>query len=121
MSAGNFTRSFYTTDAGAVASIRIQPETLTLSLDGGTNLSPGGPATLPISARVSGSNRGIGLKARTVRFRFTGAVPEGYATNGILTLPVLSQTFYNAINAGDTGTYLGSAVEVVGKSPERVR
>jgi len=122
MSAGQFLRGFYTTDSGEVAGIRTQPETAALALTpGGTNVIPAGPATLPTRARVSGGRRRYGIKARTVTIVFTGAVPDGYKPDSPITLPVFTPTVYNAIVPDATGTYLGSSVRVVGKSPETIK
>lgn len=122
MSAGAFVRSAYETDSGAVAAIRVQPETLTLTLGGSANAAAGGAVTLPGSARVSGGSRSVGINARKVRISFGDAPPAGYKANSTIALPWLVAATFNALPAsGSTGTYLGSAVTLVGKSPERVR
>lgn len=120
MSAGDFVNSKYQSDEGGIYGIRVQPETLALTIEGTTNFAPTGAIDQEGLARVSGSRRRIGIKARSVRFRFTAAPPEGgYAAGDILTLPILTQAAYNAIpRSGGTGTYLGTAIEVVGKSPQ---
>lgn len=128
MSAGAFVRSRYvaTYDVDQVHPIKVQPETLQLSLTltGGaeTNTPPAGATatTSPISARVSGGKRTLGLIARKISFRFTGAPPTGYLANQTLTVPMINPNFSTAA-AGTTGTYLGVAIAVVGISPEVVR
>lgn len=122
MSSGVFTLASYGADnTDRVYPIKVQPETLTLSIGAATNAAAGGAITEEVSARVSGSRRSIGLHARTVRVRFTGTAPTGYETGGTITLPILTPTVYAGIKRGDTGTYLGATVQVVGKSPEVVR
>lgn len=122
MSAGAFSSVFYALDNGEVAGIRVQPETLLASFTpGGVNAAATGPATLPTRARVSGGNRRYGIKARSVTIEFTGTVPDGYLAGSNITLPVLTPAVYNAIVPDGTGTYLGAAIRVVGKSPERVK
>lgn len=117
MSAGAFTSSFYEADDGTIYPIRIQPETIIAT----TNPAATGPAAAKIRARVSGSRKGYGMHARTMRLRFTGTVPAGYAANSVVTLPVLTLAAYNALVPDQAVTYLGSAAKVIGKSPERSR
>lgn len=121
MSAGGFDRGRYTADNGDIHPIRIQPETAALTLGGTANAIPSGATTSGISAKVSGGRRQLGLTARTVTLTWTGAVPDGYEPDGLIRVPILQPALYTAIARGTTGTYLGSAVEVVGKSPESVR
>lgn len=116
MSAGKFIDSFYELDNNAIARVRLQPETT-----GTGNPAPPGPATLPISARVSNTNREIGIKPRRITLRWTGAAPDGFDPNSNVSVPILRPATYNAINLGDTFNYQGAAARVVGKSPERVR
>ena len=126
MSAGAFTSGIYVTDAGTPVNITVQPETKSLTLNAVANADGTGPiqAGLP-SAKVSGSQRSIGINARKVRVRFTGAVPTGYlGTTGILTLPVLTKTTWDSYAKQQTGTYTleGTAydIEFVGKTPESI-
>lgn len=122
MSAGPFTLSRYLADNGQVKPIRIQPETIGLTLGTDTNIAPVTPVTSGATfARVSGGNRRYGTKARSVTLRFSGAVPDGYTPNAILRVPVLQPAVWDAVSAGGTGQYLGSPVVVVGKSAERSR
>lgn len=118
MSAGNFVRSRYESNSGEVYPIRVQPETLLLTIGGSSNTAPAGAITAEVSARANGSRRTLGMNARTVTVAFTAAQPEGYAANSTLTIPVLNPTFWDTITRGATGTYLETAIEVVGKSPE---
>lgn len=123
MSAGDFQRSFYgldTGNGGGVARIRVQPETIAASIESTANAAPAGPATVPTSAQVSAGNREIGIKARTVTLDWTGAPPDGYSGDPV-TIPVLQEATFAAWVLGGTGTYLGAGVEVIGRSPERVR
>lgn len=120
MSSGAFTSTFYETNAGNICAIRVQPETLTLTLGGTANAAPSGPADQEASAISQGSRRGIGVNARRVRLRWTGTVPDGYDGDGIVTVPILQPTLYNSLTRGTTGTYLGGAVEVAGRTPEYV-
>lgn len=122
MSAGNFVRSRYEADSGAVHPIRVQPETLTLTLGGSTNGPADGTVTNGISARVSGGRRQLGLTARKVTIQFvSGTVPAGYQEGGTISLPWLDPTTFAALGAGATGLYQSAAVELVGKSAESVR
>jgi hypothetical protein len=54
--------------------------------------------------------------------RFTGAVPDGYAPNSVVSIPILTPAVYNAIIPGaSTVSYLGTDAIVIGKSSESVR
>lgn len=122
MSAGAYVRSRYEADAGTIHPIRVQPETLAMTLGGSTNAAPAGTVTSPISARVSGGRRQIGLTARKVTIAFVpGDVPAGYLEGSSYQLPWLDPTTFDALAAGATGIYLGAAIELVGKSAESVR
>ncbi len=141
MSAGSFVDGFYELNNGDIAAIRVQPETAALVLDTVTNAIPTGPATLPVSAKVSKTNREIGIGPRTVTIEFTaadgvldvlvqiiargeptGAVPDGYAPNSKITLPWFQAASWNALPPrGATGTYLAVGVRMTGKSPESIR
>lgn len=112
MSAGPFLASFYETDEGEVLNARVQPETVFAE-----NPAPAGPATWGISANMTGGTRQNGVNARVVYGKWITA-PAGYLANGRVTLPILQQTAYNAINKGDTITYLGGTFRVTGKRGE---
>lgn len=116
MSAGRFQRFFYELNSGDIASIRLQPETVS-----GSNPSATGPANLPVSARVSNGNRMFGIKPRTISLDSGDAPPSGYKPNSILRVPILQETVWDAIVPGNTFTYLGVSMTIVGKNPERVR
>lgn len=119
MSAGSFVRSRYADDAGVVHPIRVQPETLALTIGGTANAAPAGAIGAgQVSAKVSGSSRSLGLTARKVRVTFSGAVPDGYKAGSVITLPWLVNTTFGAISPNATGTYLGQPILVLGKSGE---
>jgi hypothetical protein len=124
MSAGIFEDSFYTDDYDHVRPIRIQPETRGLNIGGQANSAPAGPAAAGMSyARVSGSKRTYGVTPRKVSIRFTGTPPTGYAANQTYRIPVLIPGHWKAYTDPklQTGTYLGAACVVVGKSAETGR
>ena len=127
MSAGAFVPGIYVTDTNVPVNISVQPETKSLTLNAVANADGTGPIQpgLP-SAKVSGTQRSIGINARKVRVRFTGAVPPGYiGTSGIITLPVLTKSAWDAYGRQQTGTYTleGTAYDVafVGKTGETIR
>jgi hypothetical protein len=120
MSAGKFNRSRYETNSGTIHPARIQPETLTLTINGVANAAPAGPISPGVaSVKISGGKRQFGVNARKVYLAFTGDLPEGYA-GGEVAVPILSPTVFNGISKNQTGTYLGSPVIVVGTSPEKI-
>jgi hypothetical protein len=119
MSSGAFQTATYQSDANTVHRIRVQPETLALTLAGAANNPIVGTIDSPFAAQSGTSRRSYGLHARLVRFKFLeGSVPAGYLPQSTLQLPWLDRTTFNAIQAGQQGTYLGSTIEVIGKSPE---
>jgi hypothetical protein len=123
MSAGAYTLSRYiaTYDIANIHPIRVQPETIAASIGGTSNAPPAGAANTPISARVSGSKRTLGLVARRVRLRAPlASPPAGYLAGGTTTIPALNETFYAAAVKGASVSYLGSTFTVVGRSPESV-
>ena len=120
MSAGSFVRSRYESDVGNIHPIRVQPETLAATL-GSANAAPTGGIDLSISAKVSGSSRSLGLTARKVRVVFTGTPPTGYKAESPISIPILTKSVYDGIAVNSTGTYLGAAVEVIGKTGESSR
>lgn len=122
MSAGLFVRSKYTAsyDNTAIHPIRVQPESIAASIGGTTNAAPTGAINNPISARVTGSKRTLGLNARkvTIAAPATGQ-PTGYAPGGTTSIPALNEAFYNAAIKGTPVTYLGvSTFVVVSRSQE---
>jgi len=102
--------------------IRIQPETLTLTIGGVTNSAPIGSAVLP-SAQVSQGKRKKGLNARTVTFKFApGAAPTGYKPESPISLPWLqNNAAFNGTFAGQEGSYQTADIVVVGTSNETAR
>ena len=123
MSQGSFQIVNYGSNKLAtVHPIRIQPETLTLTIGGITNSAPVGSSVLP-SAQVSQGKRKKGLNARTVTFKFTaGSQPAGYKPESPITLPWLqNNATFNGTFAGQTGSYQGQDIVIVGTANETAR
>lgn len=120
MSAGSFTDKVYVTNAGFVTSVRVQPETITAwNPNGAGSIIPGSP-----SAHVSGGRNKIGINCRKARFRWVGTppvAPTGYLNNGIITLPMLTQSAYDALVKNVDYPYLGTGLNLVGKTDEKIR
>lgn len=121
MSAGAFTTALYQTDAGAVAPIRVQPETLAFSIGSETNDAAVGPATTALFVKASKSNRAYGVGARKVVVRFTATLPTGYKSDQTYAIPCMQPTIFAAATPTATGTYLGQAIEVVSRRAENSR
>jgi hypothetical protein len=124
MSAGAFVISKYeaSSDSGSgIYPIRVQPETLALSIATVDNDPPAGAVNQRVSARVSGGRRQIGMNAALVRIKFTGTPPTGYLASSTLTLPLLTPEIRSVAAYGATGTYLGVAIQVIGTTSEKVR
>lgn len=121
MSAGAFENGFYAADNGDIFSCKTQPETDALSINNVVNAQAAGPRTVAQRARLSGSRRKLGCRARSVRIRFSDAVPEGYKPDSIIELPVYQKSIYDgyaALGEGATGVYLTLPIELVGWTPE---
>ena len=121
MSAGSFSLSKYTDDQGIIRPIRVQPETITLTIAGASNSAPvGDPDTAATAVRVSGGRNAYGIKARSIRVKFTGEPPAGYLQESTISLPWLIPGTFATVRRPlyQTGTYLGAAVQVVGSSSE---
>lgn len=126
MSAGNFVKgAIYQDDFGNLYPIRVQPETLTLTIGGVANDQAAGPLppNLP-SVSVSRGRQANGVNARLVRIEFTTITPPGYASSGTITLPVLTSTAFAAYSKDAVGTYTlnGTAYDVRsgGRTPEKI-
>lgn len=123
MSSGEFSKVFYETspeNGGFILRCRVQPETLAASIGAQANISATGPTTAPGSATISRGRRARGVNMRYVLLGFTGAAPAGYSGDPVK-IPVLTPGAFTAWIDGATGTYLGVAVEVLGRTGETVK
>lgn len=123
MSNGAFTNSKYSSNkTGAIHPIRIQPETLTLVVNGVTNTAPAGEVASPISAQVSQSKRSLGLNARTVTVKFSNVGTSGYKADSPISLPWLNGVAaFDLFAKGQEVSYQGLTGEVVGTSSETAK
>ena len=122
--AGKFTFTFYTAsygDGSNVHPIRVQPETLLAQIGGESNAADATTTNNPISAMVGASKRQKGLHARKIALEWTSTPPTGYDPDGIIVIPCLTETFYNAATTGAVGVYLGNDVRVVYQVPEQAK
>lgn len=115
MSSGRFVRTFYELDNGEIARARVQPETIA-----GFNVAPAGPATLSGSARMTSSRRRFGINARAITGAWVGSPPAGYDDRTPVRVPILTPDVYNGLELGDTVSYLGGSLEVIGKTAEKI-
>ena len=122
MFAGYFIPTKYESLPGGIYKIQLQEETIELVIDAVPNSPPIGAVDQEVRANARGGKRQIGVTARTVTVKFTGATPTDYLGTP-LTIPVLDPTVWAGYISppGKTGTYLDSPVEVIGSSPERIR
>lgn len=117
MSAGVFQLAKYETESDEILRVRVQPETLALTIDATANAEAAGAITVKgLFPLQLGGRRRKPFSARYVSIQFTGAVPTGYKAAGIVKVPIMTKSVYSGISTGDTGTYLSSNVKVVGKS-----
>lgn len=121
MSAGSFENGRYESNGtGGIHKVRVQPETKALTIDGVANAYPAGDVDAKPSAQVGKGKRSIGINARTVSIKLTAAL-AGYKDGSVITLPWFTADTFDALTVGATGTYLGTACELVGTSAEKVR
>lgn len=117
--------SRYETDSsngGVISPIQVTQPILDCEINSVANAAPAGAINNRGSATSSQGKRSAGINARTVTLKFTGALPDGYVANSRVRVPVLTPATYASwAQTGRTGTFRGSAVEVVGFSPETVR
>lgn len=123
MSTGSFISSKYENGLdGGIHPIRIQPETVTLTIGDATNTPPEGAVSRELRA-FSGSRRRRGsVNARKVGLLVTAGGSAGYEVGSTIYVPVLQPSVLAAmlIPADQTGTYNGASVRVIGSSPERL-
>lgn len=118
MSSGAFQFVGVEKDDTTTARIRVQPETLALTINGVANAGVANPAGEADRILVSAGRRRRGvLISAKVRFRFSGTPPAGYLAGSTLTLPILNGAIADEAEEGATGTYLGAAIVVSGYSP----
>lgn len=108
MSAGAFVRTRYAASYGdglSIHPIRVQPETVSLSVNSVANTAPTGAITNPISAVVSRGSRARGLRPRLIALRTppTGQ-PDNYLPNSITIVPALNEAIYTAAETADSDT-----------------
>lgn len=120
MSAGTFQYSRYERNDGAIQRIRIQPETLGLTIATVANDPPTAAIDTAATVYARGSRRRFGVTARKISVLFTGTLPDGYSGDPV-EVPILTPAFFNTITAGATGTYLTVPIEVLSVTAEQVR
>lgn len=120
MSNGPFTFTTYQTNDLTVVGIRVQPETLGLTLDGVANEAPTGtPAGGYPSAQTSQSRRAIGINARRVTCVYTDAA-TGDLPGLRITLPWLQFATFGALPRNAAGTYNGQPVRLANTLGEEI-
>jgi hypothetical protein len=119
MSAGAFEKGKYEGNDGKVWPVRVQPETKAFTSATEANDYAAGSITQGIGRlKVTKGKREFGLHPRTVSFVFTATPPTGYKAGTVYTIPVFTVAAWDAYLDGNSGTYLGVAIEIVGVFPE---
>lgn len=121
MSSGVFENVNYELDNGKVLTCRVQPETKALTI-GTTANEPatGTPEPGYGTVRISGGNRQIGIKARSVAIKFTATKGE-YKEGSVIRLPIFKKAMFESLAKGQTGTYLGTACVVTSTPKAEIR
>ena len=124
MSAGAFEISKYesTLLGGAIMPVKLQQETIDMTIAGVANAPPADPVDLALFAQVSKGKREYGVGCRKVLIRFTDPadLPDGYKGDDLY-VPVLTEAAAAAFIPGAIGTYLGSPIVVQSELPENKR
>lgn len=123
MSAGTFLRAKYEASAdngGGIYPIRVQPETVAMTIAGTANAEPAGAIDQFCAAKVRKATGEYGLGARGVVLAWTGTPPTGYSGDPVR-VAVLTAAAFADYTIGATGTYLGAAVEVISRQSETAR
>ena len=128
MSAGKFTNAVYvgaTPPKTTRYGVRVQPETLLLTIGGEPNSGSADAANQQAKAHVSGNHRTGGVSCSKVRFRWepqtVAGAPDNYDPLETLTLPTLNANIRAAAAVkGATGSYLNKNIVVVGTTPEYI-
>lgn len=122
MSSGQFIRSFYETNGGAIARIRVQPETELFTDGVGPNDAPAGPPTISTTVKVNKAKREYGIGPRKVGFVFDdGQAPTGYEPGNIYYIPILTRAMYDRLVVGAQATYLAGTGDIVSKLEESIK
>jgi len=127
MSAGRFARSRYAAayNTANIHPIKVQPETLNLTIGGTANEPPSQAINNPISAVASRGKNARGLRPALVSLQWTGASAATPGNVGITTVPLLNATIRTQASTADADTdieYLGvSTWAVVGYSIEEAK
>jgi len=123
MSTGEFVAAKYQNGLnGDIHPIRIQPETLGLTIGQIVNGEPAGAIDSDLRAFSSSRNRRGAVNARKVGLEILTSGPNGYEVGSTIYVPVLIPETLGAflLPADQEGTYNGATVKVIGSSPERV-
>lgn len=120
MSAGVFSRTIYTTDEGNKVPIRVQPETLSLTIGSTANASDTGTADVgwPSASIGKGKNQN-GIHARFITV-YIATPPTGYKPASVYRIPVLKKSVWDTATKGGTATYLGVSGTIISKTSERI-
>jgi hypothetical protein len=122
MSAGVFEFGKYEAEDLKIWSVRMQPETKAFTSASAANDYAIGSITQGVGRlKTRKSPKALGLHPRTVTVAFGSDVPTGYEANAIEKIVVFTKAAYDAYLVGNSGTYLGKAVTIVGKFPEFIK
>ena len=122
MSTGPFEDVGYiANDGSTVQSIRIQPETRTLTIGGVANTPSGDLVNNDRGVSASGRRSILFTTARRLNVRVIGIGDSDYTLNEVLSIPWFNPATFLTVTRprAQEGTYNGADVRVIGSSPER--
>lgn len=121
MSAGAFSNARYESDLGTVHLIKVQEETLTMTVGGTANAAPTDAIDSVFAAETSRGAKAYGLRPRKINVSFTTEPPTGYRPYTSLQLPILTTDLFEAISDDDVVVYAGGTGKVSSKVAENIR
>lgn len=121
MSAGAFSNTRYESDGGTIHFIKVQEETLTMTVGGTANDAPTGAIDSQFAAETSRGAKAYGLRPRKINVSFTDEPPTGYRPYTSLQLPILTTDLFESISDNDVVVYAGGTGEVSSKVAENIR
>lgn len=121
MSAGSFSNSRYESDSGTIHLIKVQAETLTMTVGGTANDAPTEAIDSVFAAETSRGAKAYGLRPRKINVSFTDEPPTGYRPYTSLQLPILTTDLFESISDNDVVVYAGGTGEVSSKVEENIR
>lgn len=113
--------SKYKTDGGQIFPVLINPQTELLGFGSQTNSPTALEPTTDVSLAIRKDVGENGITSRKIYVIWATEPPLGYAKGRGFYIPILTPELFLAIKKGQVGEYIGTAIVVRQKLPERFR